>query len=694
MPDTTAPTVTFADDLPDPSVVNRSTGTVRYTLTFSEPVTGLTASDFLVSTGGFTTGRVTAVSGEGTTWVVTVTPFSGVTGGSLRITLAADAVQDAEGNRNALAFDSSVFIDTTLPVAPTPLVDSILDPQVVLRTSEGNAVLALRPDDAPLSVANMLEYVALQFYDGTIFHRVVDPETASFGIVQGGGYTGTATDQGFVQPNRLVSRSATLGPIPLEADNGLSNLRGTVGMARTSVLNSATSQFYVNVADNTGFDPVPSVSAGYAVFADVLAGMATFDRIASVPTGTVGASANVPLTDVSLISAQHIFSGVAVSATGVIPVDGLEAGAVWSWKLGSGNWTLGTGESFSLPPGVYPAGSIRLRQVDAAGNLGEGAYRSTLLVAGPQAGQGTANPDALIGTQGAEVLRALAGDDVLLGLAGDDTLDGGDGSDIVQFTGPLSAYTVTRTADTLRVSDARSQGDGTDTLRNVEYLQFSDVGVNLTIQALSATIPQADLDRIVELYVGFFGRVPAADGLANWIGQYNNGKSLFQIADDFYGIGSGAALRAYTGYWDFAGNTELSNADYVRIVYRNVLGREGKAGGINYWSDQLVAGTETRGSLVCKMLDSANTFEGNPTWGWVADLVDDKVTMSRRVAVDWGLNYAVTVQQAIEQGMEIVSAVDVLGPTPGFPDIPIKVFDFTEATAIVGVNPAQIDLFA
>jgi hypothetical protein len=244
------------------------------------------------------------------------------------------------------------------------------------------------------------------------------------------------------------------------------------------------------------------------------------------------------------------------------------------------------------------------------------------------------------------------------------------------------------------VADANAARDGSDTLQNVERILFTDMSVNLTVQATAASIPLATLDRICELYVGFFGRVPAADGLENWIKQYRNGKSIFQIADDFYSIGSGPDLRAVTGYWDLEAAGELSNSDYVRIVYRNVLGREGKEGGINYWSNQLTAGTETRGSLVCKMLDSADTFEGNATWGWVADLVDDKVTMSKRVAVEWGLNYALTPQEAITKGVAIASAVDTLGATPGFPDIPIKVFDFTEATALVGINPANIDLIA
>lgn len=691
MSDTIVPTVVFTDDIP--GVVNRNTPSIRYTLTFSEPVTGLQANDITISTNN---ARVSSVSGEGTTWTVAVTPFAGVTGGTIRIVLAAGAVQDAAGNPNPATANNAQAIDTSAPVVPTLLVDTIVDPQVSLQTSLGGAVLQLHPDQAPLSVSNMLEYVTVRFYDDTIFHRIVDPDVSSFGIVQGGGFSGTATDSGFTSPNRLVPKTSNYGPIPLESNNGLSNLRGTVGMARTSDPNSGTSQFYVNVVDNTGFDYRSSASPGYAVFADVVAGMSVFDRIVNVPTGNVGGFAGVPLTDVRIVSAQQTQSGIAVSTSGTLPIKGLEAGASWAWRIGEGTWTLGSGEAFSVPAGVYQPGTIQFRQLDAAGNLSQGAYRSTLLVAGQQAGQGTAGNDLLLGTTAADTITGLAGDDAIIGFGGDDLLDGGDGTDTVQFTAPLSSYTIARTGATLTVADDRPAGDGVDLLRGIEYLQFSDVGINLTVQALANTVAATDLDRIVELYVGFFGRVPAADGLENWINQFRNGKSLNTIADDFYGIGSSAALRGITGYWDFENNRELSDQDFVRIAYRNVLGREGLEGGINYWSARLGGDAPlTRGELVSTMLDAAHDLKVDATWGWVADLLDDKVLMSKRVAIDWGLNYASSAQQAIEKGMQIAGAVvESPNPNPLYSDIPIRHFDFDAAVTLVGVDPARIDLIA
>ncbi|MEN9315616.1 MAG: hypothetical protein RIS35_2009, partial [Pseudomonadota bacterium] len=303
--------------------------------------------------------------------------------------------------------------------------------------------------------------------------------------------------------------------------------------------------------------------------------------------------------------------------------------------------------------------------------------------------------NTMLGDTGDDTIAGQGGNDTLTGAGGDDLLDGGDGIDWATFSGEVDAYTIERTGTLITVTDHTGGRDGTDSGTGLEKLQFANMSVNLTIQATAASIPMVTLDRIAELYVGFFGRVPAADGLENWIRQFVAGKTVFQIADDFYGIGSGPALRDYTGYWDSVNDRELTNTEYVTIVYRNVLGREGKAGGIGYWSSQLESGAETRGSLVCKMLDSAHTYAGDSTWGWVADLLDDKVTMSKNVAIDWGLNYGQTAQESISKGIAIASALDLSpNPDPAFADTAVKTFDFESAIALVGIDPTLIDLMA
>ncbi len=150
--------------------------------------------------------------------------------------------------------------------------------KVRLATTAGDIVVELDPAKAPKTVANFVAYVRAGHYDGTIFHRVID----SF-IIQGGGY----------RPD--LSEKPTRAPIPLESRNGLSNLRGTIAMARTGVPDSATSQFFINVADNVGLDqPNARDGEGYAVFGKIVQGMDVVDRIKAVPTRAEGEFQNLP----------------------------------------------------------------------------------------------------------------------------------------------------------------------------------------------------------------------------------------------------------------------------------------------------------------------------------------------------------------------------------------------------------------
>ena len=155
-------------------------------------------------------------------------------------------------------------------------------PQVTMVTSLGTIVMELNPAKAPVSVDNFLNYVESSFYVNTIFHRV----ESNF-VIQGGGFTSALT-----QP-------ATMPAIKLEAGNGLSNLRGTVAMARTNVLDSATSQFFVNVVDNAALD---TSNGGYAVFGKVVQGLDVVDRIRAVPVSTQGGLTNVPVTPITINS--------------------------------------------------------------------------------------------------------------------------------------------------------------------------------------------------------------------------------------------------------------------------------------------------------------------------------------------------------------------------------------------------------
>jgi peptidyl-prolyl cis-trans isomerase A (cyclophilin A) len=166
---------------------------------------------------------------------------------------------------------------------------SALAQKVRLATSAGDIVLELDAAKAPKTVANFLRYVHEGHYDGTIFHRVID----GF-MIQGGGMT------------PALAEKPTHAPIALEARNGLRNLRGTVAMARTADPDSATAQFFINLADNAFLDAANARDGnGYAVFGRVVQGMDVVDRIRSVPTKDVGAYQNVPVTPVIIRKATE-----------------------------------------------------------------------------------------------------------------------------------------------------------------------------------------------------------------------------------------------------------------------------------------------------------------------------------------------------------------------------------------------------
>jgi len=157
------------------------------------------------------------------------------------------------------------------------------NPVVVIETSMGDMTVELFQDKAPKSVANFLAYAKSGFYRGTIFHRVI----RNF-MIQGGGFTPDMT------------RKPTQPPIANEAANGLSNDRGTLAMARTQDVNSATAQFFINTKDNPGLNHTGTTADkfGYAVFGKVTAGMEVVEKIEATATGSKGSYNNVPLQPV------------------------------------------------------------------------------------------------------------------------------------------------------------------------------------------------------------------------------------------------------------------------------------------------------------------------------------------------------------------------------------------------------------
>ncbi len=165
---------------------------------------------------------------------------------------------------------------------------------VKLATTQGDITLELYPDKAPATVANFVQYVKEGFYNGTLFHRVIN----GF-MIQGGGF------------DAEMNHQRTRAPIQNEADNGLTNDAYTVAMARTPDPNSATAQFFVNVADNKMLNHTGKTVQGwgYAVFGKVVKGKDVVDKIKAVPTTTKGLHQNVPVEPVVITKAEVVQSG-------------------------------------------------------------------------------------------------------------------------------------------------------------------------------------------------------------------------------------------------------------------------------------------------------------------------------------------------------------------------------------------------
>lgn len=153
--------------------------------------------------------------------------------------------------------------------------------KAVIKTNKGDIVISLNSQLAPITVENFKRYVSDGYYNGTIFHRVID----GF-MIQGGGF------------DKEGAQKQTKAPIKNEANNGLNNNRGTITMARTQIVDSATSQFFINLVENNSLNYVDDNNYGYAVFGEVLEGMDVVDEIAKVQTGNNGPHQNWPTEDI------------------------------------------------------------------------------------------------------------------------------------------------------------------------------------------------------------------------------------------------------------------------------------------------------------------------------------------------------------------------------------------------------------
>jgi V8-like Glu-specific endopeptidase len=240
--------------------------------------------------------------------------------------------------------------------------------------------------------------------------------------------------------------------------------------------------------------------------------------------------------------------------------------------------------------------------------------------------------------------------DVFYSTSLDETYLGRGAGDSAVFAGARSDYRLSHSGSDVLVDDTITGRDGDDTLTGMARAVFSDLSVSLNIGFDSRSIPASDLKLLEDLYVAFFNRIPEADGLDYWIGQVRAGHGIVQVADNFYA----AALQypAQTGYSD-----SMTSADFVNLVYRNTLGRPDGADpdGLQFWIAAITGG-QSRGWVVDQIVQTALSFKGDATWGWVADLLDNKAAVANRFAVEMGLSYD-SPQDSITHGIEMARAV-------------------------------------
>ncbi|MBI5923640.1 MAG: DUF4214 domain-containing protein [Betaproteobacteria bacterium] len=275
------------------------------------------------------------------------------------------------------------------------------------------------------------------------------------------------------------------------------------------------------------------------------------------------------------------------------------------------------------------------------------------------------------GTSGNDTLTGTSGDDTITPDNGNDTIDGVSGTDTVVFGSARSNYNISQTFSGYEVKDTVGS-TGTKTVSNVDQLQFSDKLYNLNVATDAKLLSTTQLNSLTELYVAYFNRVPDASGLDYWIKEYAAGKTLEEIGSSFYNAAILPEYTALTGY-----SSTMSNADFVRIVYANVLGRSGSNAppqtDVDYWANNLATGVDTRGSLINTMLNSAHSFKNDGTWGWVADLLDNKVTVGTYHAVTAGIDYVADAYTSCQAISAKVTATDT-----------------TEAITLIGLSD-QVD---
>jgi Ca2+-binding RTX toxin-like protein len=416
----------------------------------------------------------------------------------------------------------------------------------------------------------------------------------------------------------MAYKLPTYGAITLESDNGLSNVRGTIAMARTVVPDSATSQFFINQVDNTFLDYNGAASPGYAVFGQVISDLSAIDNIAQVATTSIYPYSNVPVTEIAIASFEQTVTGSAVTADGALTVDDLEAGAQWSYSIDGGvSWTTGTGTGFSLPAGSYGAGDIQVRQTDAAGNPCQtnGTLPSALLV------ESSANA-AFLGTSGNNNLVGESGSNILTGGLGDDTLAGGGGDDTAVFSGSRSGYSLSLGADgSLSIGGA----DGADSLSGIEALEFADGTVRLG-EALPAAIQgEKHYAKVQAYFLGLLGRAATAEEASEYTALLQSNQSRVWWYDSAQTTMDGSLMSYLQAQAEYTALTANDSATIIDTIYQRLTGATAPQELLDHYEASLTAGTLQVRGVANKLLGELHLSpKGDGSLGTVAGFADNR----------------------------------------------------------------------
>lgn len=367
-------------------------------------------------------------------------------------------------------------------------------------------------------------------------------------------------------------------------------------------------------------------------YQDIFGNMKIYRAIGSTPiqVGNDAPTGTPIITGQYVVGERLTFSGGISDGDGIETNDG-QSNFLYQWKANGVDIIGATSPSLLLIPELSGKNiTLQLQYVDLKGKL-------ETVVGGKPFNVNEVNKFST----NDKVKIANTGDNIFLGSVADDTV-------VINYS--LKNYVLSRSNEEYRLM-GRDSVDGYHIFRDIEHLRFQDFSVNLEVTSKARAMLLNDVNRLIELYISFFNRIPDSDGLSYWIDEFNNGKSINQIAKSFYD--AGVQYSELTGF-----SKTMSEEDFINVIYRNTLGRTNGADaeGLKYWSEQLKQGKATYGSLVSDILNSAHGFKGDATWGWVADLLDNKIFVASKIAVDWGISFN-SPEESIKKGMDIVAAV-------------------------------------